>query len=119
MKAFVLAKLISAMIFVESGGNPLSFNAREQAAGVLQIRRIMVAEFNRIGIQFTLEDRYSQYKSVVAFKKWITIKNYTNPEIIARKWNGGPNGHLKESTLNYWQKVSNLFYPKYHKCELK
>jgi hypothetical protein len=30
MKAFVLAKLISAMIFVESGGDPLSFNAREQ-----------------------------------------------------------------------------------------
>ena len=67
MKAFVLAKLISAMIFVESGGDPLSFNAREQAAGVLQIRPIMVAEFNRIGIEFTLEDRYSQYKSVETY----------------------------------------------------
>lgn len=119
MKAFVLAKLISAMIFVESGGDPLSFNAKEQAAGVLQIRPIMVAEFNRIGIEFTLEDRYSKHKSVEAFKKWVEIKNYTNPEIIARKWNGGPNGHLKQSTLNYWQKVSNLFYPKYHKCQLK
>lgn len=36
MKAFVLAKLISAMIFVESGGDPLSFNAKEQAAGILR-----------------------------------------------------------------------------------
>jgi hypothetical protein len=119
MKGLILFKLISAMIMVESGGNPNAFNPKEDAAGVLQIRPIMVAELNRLGIEFSLDDRYSRTKSVEAFEKWVEIKNYTNPEVIARKWNGGPSGHLKSTTLNYWRKVSNLMYPKFYKCDLK
>jgi soluble lytic murein transglycosylase-like protein len=119
MKGLILFKLISAMIIVESNGNPNAYNPQEEAVGVLQIRPIMVAELNRLGIEFCLDDRYSKTESVNAFKQWIKIKNYTDPEIIARKWNGGPNGHLKASTLKYWIKVRNLIYPKYHKCNLK
>jgi hypothetical protein len=119
MKGLILFKLISAMIMVESGGNPNAFNIKENAAGVLQIRPIMVAELNRLGIEFSLDDRYSRTKSVEAFEKWVKLKNYTNPEVIARKWNGGPSGHLKPTTFNYWIKVSNLMYPKFYKCDLK
>jgi len=31
-------------------------------------------------------------------------------EIIARKWNGGPNGHKKRATKHYWKKVSKFVY---------
>ena len=26
-------------------------------------------------------------------------------EIMARKWNGGPKGHIKKATKKYWRKV--------------
>ena len=26
-------------------------------------------------------------------------------EILARKWNGGPKGHIKNATKKYWRKV--------------
>jgi len=81
----ILIKLLAAIIMIESGGNDLAYNKREDACGCLQIRPIMVAEFNRIGIPFTLDDRWNCGKS--------------------RKWNGGPNGHKKASTLKYWKKV--------------
>ena len=101
----MLFKLIVAIILVESGGNGLAHNVKEDACGCLQIRPIMVAEFNRIGIPFTLKDRWDCGRSIMAFGKWVTIKGYTDAEVIARKWNGGPNGHKKESTLKYWGKV--------------
>jgi lipoprotein NlpI len=99
--------LIAAIVMVESGGNPSARNG--DAAGCLQIRPTMVQHFNSIGIEFTLEDRLDCDKSKEAFAKWVRISGYKNFEVIARKWNGGPKGHLKETTLNYWEKVkSNL-----------
>ena len=102
-----LIKLIAAMIMVESGGNDLAHNKREDACGCLQIRPIMVAEFNRIGIDFDLNDRWDCGKSAKALHLWVAKKGYTNAEVIARKWNGGPNGHVKPKTASYWQKVKN------------
>ena len=85
----------------------------------------MVKEVNRIckakGINkhFTLQDRLNPDKSEQMF--WI-YQNFYNPklnwetitmsdmEIIARKWNGGPNGHKKGATKHYWKKVSNSVY---------
>jgi hypothetical protein len=99
--------LIAAIVMVESGGNPSARNG--DAEGCLQIRPTMVQHFNSIGIQFTLEDRLDCDKSKEAFAKWVKVSGYKSAEVIARKWNGGPKGHLKESTLNYWEKVkSNL-----------
>jgi hypothetical protein len=95
--------LIAAIVMVESGGNPSARNG--DAAGCLQIRPTMVQHFNNIGIQFTLEDRLDCDKSKEAFAKWVKVSGYKSAEVIARKWNGGPKGHLKESTLNYWEKV--------------
>ena len=99
--------LIAAMVMVESKGNPSAQNG--DAVGCLQIRPTMVQHFNNIGIHFTLEDRLDCEKSKAALAKWVKISGYKSAEVIARKWNGGPKGHLKESTLNYWKKVkSNL-----------
>jgi hypothetical protein len=42
------AILLAALIQVESSGNPRAYNRAEDAAGVLQIRRIFVDDLNRI-----------------------------------------------------------------------
>lgn len=102
--------LIMAMIQVESGGDTLAHNIKEDAAGVLQIRPIMVAEVNRLigKDSFTLSDRWSVHKSIAMFN---VIRSHTpNPtnEKLARNWNGGWNGYKKKSTLKYWNKVNKL-----------
>lgn len=99
--------LIAAIIYVESRGDSMAYNAGEDAVGVLQIRPIMVREVNRLlkENKYTLADRWSKSKSIEMFN---VIKDHTtNPtnEILARNWNGGWSGYKKKSTLKYWQKV--------------
>jgi len=104
--------IISALIYVESRGNDSAYNDSENAAGCLQIRPIMVREVNRIlkktgrEERFDLDDRWDRDKSLNMFHIW---REYHHPnstdEVIARNWNGGPNGFNKESTLKYWKKV--------------
>jgi soluble lytic murein transglycosylase-like protein len=101
--------LIAAIIQVESGGDTLAYNSKEDAVGCLQIRPIMVREVNRLlgKDSFTLSDRWSKVKSIQMFNILRSnIKEATN-EKIARVWNGGYTGHKKQSTIKYWQKVRN------------
>jgi len=104
------ASLIAAIIQVESGGNDSAFNKAENAAGCLQIRPIMVREVNRIaGTAYTLADRLDRKKSIEMFT--IYTNHYTPcwaPELVARRWNGGPRGDKKQSTAKYWHKVRSL-----------
>lgn len=107
-----ISDLIEAMIQVESKGNPNAFAKGENAAGVLQIRPIMVNEVNRLLNKFdsdkfyTLEDRWNEQKSIEMF---YIIYNYyhkgSSYEEIARCWNGGPKGLQKKQTKKYWKKV--------------
>ena len=100
--------ITDAMILVESAGNDSAYNSKEEAVGCLQIRPIMVREVNRIlkktgeDYRFEMEDRWSREKSLEMFHIW---REYHHPnstdEVIARNWNGGPNGFNKESTLKY------------------
>ena len=101
--------LIAAIIQVESGGDTLAYNSKEDAVGCLQIRPIMVREVNRLvgKDSFTLYDRWSKAKSIQMFN---VIRSHTNnptDEKLARNWNGGYTGHKKQSTIKYWQKVRN------------
>ena len=93
------------MITVESGGNECAYNPKEQAAGCLQIRPIMVSEAKRLGIEFDLADRWDCEKSVQLFLTLNAVKNRWNPERMARCWNGGPNGYKMEATEGYWAKT--------------
>jgi len=101
-------KLINAIIYVESKGDDLAYNSKENAAGCLQIRPIALREVNRIlGYKkYTLNDRWSRAKSIEMFN--VIKSNIKNPtdERIARTWNGGYN-FSKSSTDAYWQKVKN------------
>jgi hypothetical protein len=99
--------LLTALIFVESRGNDSAIGDRHlvgnEAVGALQIRPIMVREVNRIlKIQgkterFDLKDRFDRQQSIRMFMVW---KNYhhkdSEPEVIARNWNGGPKGYKSE-----------------------
>lgn len=108
--------LVEAISIVESEGDSTAYCKSERAAGLLQIRPIMVREVNRIeGKQrFKLSDRWNVNKSIEMF--FIYSEYYSNVynetryiyENISRRWNGGPNGHKKKSTISYWKKVKEL-----------
>lgn len=112
--------LYSSIVWVESKGNA-NAKSKDGSVGVIQIKPCMVKEVNRIckingsAKRFSLSDRKNPAKSAEMF--WI-YQEFYNPEldldslskedmaILARKWNGGPNGHKKRGTKKYWLKVS-------------
>ena len=99
--------LLNAVMAVESNFDTMAYNSKEDAVGVLQIRPIMVREVNRLlgEDKYTLKDRWSKAKSIEMFNVIrLHTKNATDQK-IARNWNGGCNGHKKQNTLKYWQKV--------------
>jgi len=99
--------LIAAIIQVESGGDTMAYNAKENAAGCLQIRPIMVREVNRLlgEDKYTLKDRWSKAKSIEMFNVIRSHLKGASDEQIARTWNGGYNGKNIPQTLQYWIKV--------------
>jgi len=103
--------LIAAIIEVESGGDTLAYNSKEDAVGCLQIRPIMVREVNRLvgKDSFTLYDRWSKVKSIQMFNILRSNIKEASNEKIARVWNGGYNGKNNPNTLKYWNKVKKQF----------
>ena len=103
---YIIALILSVPIAqVESNGNPCAYNKAEDAAGCMQIRPITVKEAQRLGLNFTLDDRWDCEKSKALFVAIQIVKGRTDPEEMARCWNGGPRGMQKESTLHYWEAV--------------
>ena len=106
--------IINAIVQVESGGDPNAHAKGEDAVGVLQIRKCMVDDVNRIlerqGIdkQYTYEDRWNVKKSYEMFDIFCDYYGLTTAEEMARCWNGGPRGIDNPATLGYWNKVENL-----------
>lgn len=85
------AKLLHAMIMVESNYNPLAVNEQEGAVGVLQIREVMVRHVNAIsGGNYTLLDRYDPIKSIAM---WDSLMIHRNPsyniDTALSLWNAG------------------------------
>jgi soluble lytic murein transglycosylase-like protein len=109
-------ELLVAIAKVESKLDSTAYLKSENAVGILQIRPIMVKDVNRIlklkniNITYTLNDRWNINKSVEMFNIYTNYytKMVGNKERIARRWNGGPNGHKKKSTISYWNKVKKV-----------
>ncbi|MCK9482829.1 MAG: lytic transglycosylase domain-containing protein [Candidatus Marinimicrobia bacterium] len=99
-------RLIQALIQVESSGNDQAIGDGGLAVGCLQIHPIFVKDVNRIigKDKYTLQDRYSRAKSIEMANIYLNHYGGTIEE-RARKFNGGPNGHQKKATENYWRKV--------------
>jgi hypothetical protein len=106
MKTLItLFYLTHAICEVESNHNATAHNAKEDAVGCMQIRPICVKEGQRLGIDFTLADRWDCSKSKTFFIQMQIVRGLSEPEEIARRWNGGGNGMRMESTRGYWRKV--------------
>ena len=103
--------LLSALMFVESGNNDSAHAIGEDAVGVLQIRKTMVDDVNRIlkrqgkDHRFTYDDRWLRNKSIAMFDIYCKHYGLTSAEEIARCWNGGPRGMQNDITSGYWKKV--------------
>ena len=101
-----------AMIQVESRGKSDAVGDGGRAVGLLQMHPIAVRSVNRvleknsIDMEFTYDDRYDADKTIQMYWIWRNAKHSTSSyEVIARSWNGGPNGPNKSATLHYWNKV--------------
>lgn len=105
---------------VESGGDELAYNEGENALGCLQIRPIMVSDYNRIyGTTIDhseVKDRATSHKIAVGiFKHYSKSIEAANAKHLAFIWNGGgsawrrvdsPRNDKKQENLNiYWNKV--------------
>jgi hypothetical protein len=99
--------LLMAVMAVESNFDSMAYNSKENAAGCLQIRPIMVREVNRLlgENKYTLKDRWSKAKSIEMFNVLRSHLKGATDEEIARTWNGGYNGKNIPQTMQYWIKV--------------
>ena len=129
-----LPKLISALIAVESGGDPNAIGdppppgygatsgaaIAGQALGCLQIHSEVIQDVNRIyNKRFTHADALNPTRAKRICELYLRhygarrITGKTpSPEIFARIWNGGPLGYKKESTRKYWQRVKRILTAK-------
>ena len=103
--------LLMAVMAVESNFDTMAYNSKENAAGVLQIRPIMVREVNRLlgENKYTLKDRWNKAKSIEMLNVIRSHLKGATDEEIARTWNGGYNGKNNPKTLGYWKKVRKQF----------
>ncbi len=120
MNATTFTDLLLAIEKVESGGDTWAYNASEDALGCLQIRPIMLADYNRItgeNIQhFELVDReLSFHVATTIFLFYSKQVGNVTPKHLAFIHNGGggawkrvdnPRSDSKQDNLEaYWLKV--------------
>lgn len=111
-----LDRLIPALVQVESSGNPRAVGDNGKALGALQIWEVVITDVNRAkGTRYTHRDAFCPDKAEAICRAYLSI--YCTPrrlgrtptmEDAARIWNGGPKGHTKKATINYWHKVSRV-----------
>ena len=102
-----ISNLISALIIVESSGNDQAIGDNGRALGPLQIHRGVVLDVNRItGSHYRHQDMTNRVAARAVCEAY--LKHYgkgASTEQLARRWNGGPTGDRKASTVAYWAKV--------------
>lgn len=111
--------LILAIAKVESNNNSFAIGDNGKAVGKFQIWIDVVKDINRIDgqISFTYKDRFCPIKSraILVRYLWYYGTRYQkitgkvpDDEVLARIWNGGPNGYKRSTTLPYWNKVKTV-----------
>ena len=121
-----LLQIMTALIVIETGGHPNPNNAigdNGKAWGILQMHEAYVTDAAQYAnVSWTHADALDPSKAkeifVAYMSRYAQKKNkpygMTYAEYVSRKHNGGPTGHLKESTISYWLKVKEalqLIYP--------
>jgi soluble lytic murein transglycosylase-like protein len=115
----VRTAFVDSIIHIESRGRNNAVS-RDGSAGPLQIKAVLVKDINRIlahrgdTLRFKMQDRFDRDKAIQMF--WIYQSFYgkgnDSYEVMARRWNGGPRGHLRGATRKYWKKVNRQFLMK-------
>ena len=115
-----ITDVIYAIEEVESNRNPHAINKQENALGCLQIRPIMIADYNRItGEDLAHDVAYNRSMAYIIAQEifFHYMKGIENPTAkhLAFIWNGGggawrrvdnPQNDQKQENLNiYWEKV--------------
>lgn len=102
--------LLAALILVESGGDPSAIGDNGRAVGILQITEACVMDVNwiyRTNYRWPKDCLDPAVSEMICMRYLIHYAGWTaTDEKLARIWNGGPNGHKKASTLQYWKKVN-------------
>jgi hypothetical protein len=94
-------KLIRAVVQVESLGDTLAFNVKEEAFGAFQIRPIRIQDYNqRTGSNYKLQNCSNYELSKKIFLYYAHRSGLHDYEKIARNWNGSG-----KTTLDYWEKI--------------
>ena len=114
----MLDRLIPALIAVESDGNVDAVGDNGEAVGILQIHKCVVDDLNiwlaKDEPHYIYADRFDPHYSKLMCIRYLkhysrqyerTTGKHATLEVLARIWNGGPNGWKKKSTEKYWLKV--------------
>jgi len=99
--------LLDAIRQVESGGRCVVGDSGK-AVGVYQIHKVYVDDVNRILCKkvYTYADRNDEAKSRKMVELYLTHYGKGKSQLdMARIHNGGPNGHKKQATLKYAEKI--------------
>lgn len=112
MSGLEMMRLIAAITVVESNGNDLALNKKEQAWGSMQIRQMVLTDVNKAyKTNYQLNQMKNRSASHEVFKKYIKLyKADTTPEAASKCWNGGPRwrnktGLARKNLDNYWNRV--------------
>lgn len=110
------ARLLNALVWVESSRNEKAVGDNGKAIGLLQLHKVYVDDVNRIigKKKYSYADRWNPQKSIEMTV--VYLKHYgrryerltgkkASYEILARIHNGGPDGWGKDKTSEYWSKV--------------
>lgn len=107
--------LLKALITVESRGNDKAVGDNGKAFGPLQIHQEVVDDYNRwTGSKLKHEDMFDRNTAMKVCVKYLAMygKIYQKKtgkapsyEVLARIWNGGPNGYKNPNTDHYAAKV--------------
>lgn len=104
----ILAHVISAILIVESQGNPAAIGDGGAAHGPYQIHQAVLDDVNRrYHTAYTTQDCYhpARARRIAEMYLMMWCGPKASAEKYARVWNGGPTGHRKLATVGYWAKV--------------
>ena len=113
-----LLKLVAVLAMVESGGDHAAVGDGGRSVGHLQIGRAVIEDVNRIyhtdfGPPDAKDRRRATLICLLYLKHWgkryeLKTGRVAEPEVLARIWNGGPNGWHKPTTIEYGRRVAAL-----------